>query len=239
MIELLENAECSIPIAGIQGMTTIDYPGHLAAVFFTKGCTWNCRYCQNAELRHLNSDAIVSWDSVITFLESRAGFLEGIVISGGEPTVHASLPELLSIIRRLGYKTALHTNGFNPSKLEKLLAKNLVDYVAMDIKGPPKAYDRITQSKNSCLHVSRSIRIIVSSGVDYEFRTTYHPAVISEEELLETMKICAFTGVKRYYLQKFRKEGVGDPELVNNGDVCLPESAVKLGKELFPVFETR
>ena len=121
-----------------------------------------------------------------------------------------------------------------------IIEKGLVDYIAMDIKGPPRAYDRITQCNGTCLPVSKSITMIISSGITYEFRTTYHPAILSEEELIEVMKAISYSGCKRYFLQQFQKEGVLNKELVKNYETySLPKSAVKLGKTLFPEFGIR
>ena len=235
----IEKVVIDIPFAGIQGLTTIDFPGYLSAVIFTRGCPWNCRYCHNHELRDYINESLVSWESIESFLISRLGYLEGIVISGGEPTLHPSLPDLLSYIRELGFKTAIHTNGFLPALLQKIIKKGLVDYVALDVKGPPRVYDRITRNRDTCLPVSKSINIIISSGIEYEFRTTYHPMILSEEELLETMQTLSSIGCRRYYLQKFRKNGVCDAELVKFELSVLPVSAVTLGEKLFPEFGTR
>jgi len=237
---VLEKIIDKVPVAGIQKLTTIDFPDHIAAVLFTSGCPWKCRYCHNPELRSYCNNSHISWNSLENFLKSRKGYLDGIVISGGEPTVHSSLPEFLKRIREIGYKTAIHTNGFYPHILQMIIEKGLVDYIAMDIKGPPRAYDRITQCSGTCFPVSKSITMIISSGITYEFRTTYHPAVLSEEELIEVMKAISCAGCKRYFLQQFQKEGVRDEELVKNYEIySLPESAVKLGKDLFPEFGIR
>jgi pyruvate formate lyase activating enzyme len=230
----------NIPIAGIQPMTTIDFPGKIAGVLFTQGCSWQCRYCQNPSLRNIDSTTILPTDSVLEFLESRAGFLEGIVISGGEPTIHSSLPHLLEYIKNLGYAVALHTNGYFSDMLSCILKRGLVDYIALDIKAPPHAYDRITQVKNSCFSVAKSIKAILSSGVDYEFRTTYHPSIISEQELVSTITAVHGVGAKRYYIQRFQRQGVVDPEL--SGDsriVVIPEIAVLKAQRFFEVFEVR
>ncbi|MFC1539248.1 anaerobic ribonucleoside-triphosphate reductase activating protein, partial [Candidatus Latescibacterota bacterium] len=212
---VLEKIANGIAIAGIQKLTTIDFPNNIAAVLFTSGCPWGCRYCHNAGLRSKKSEHIVDWDSLQNFLEDRKGYLDGIVISGGEPTLNESLPELLTYIRGFGYKTAIHTNGFYPNMLKRIIENGLVDYIAMDIKGPPRVYDRITLCSETCFPVSKSIQMVVSSGIDYEFRTTYHDLVLSEKELLETIKAISYTGCKRYFLQKFHKEGVEDEELIN------------------------
>ncbi len=230
----------TVPIAGIESMTTIDFPDKIAAVLFTQGCPWQCRYCHNHSLTSSDSSKLLSWDSVEEFLESRTGFLEGIVLSGGEPTLHPSLPELLAWIRDLGYATAIHTNGYFPDMIRLLLKKELVDYVAMDIKAPPRAYDLITKVKNSCISVARSIEIITTSGVEYEFRTTYHPALLSEQELMETIHAVSSVGTKRYFIQHFKNLGVDDPELVASGDVItIPENVIREARKLFPVFGVR
>jgi len=237
---VLEKLIDEIPVAGIQKLTSIDFPDHIAAVLFTSGCPWKCRYCHNPDLRSYSSKSYISWNSIVDFLESREGYLEGIVISGGEPTVHQSLPDFLKYIREIGYETAIHTNGFFPHMLQKIIEKGLVDYIAMDIKGPPRAYDRITQCTGTCFPVSKSIQMIISSGIKYEFRTTYHPLVLSEEELIDIMGAISYAGCKRYFLQRFQKKGVRDEDLVKNYEMySLPESAVKLGEELFPEFGIR
>jgi pyruvate formate lyase activating enzyme len=219
-------------------MTTIDFPGKIAAVLFTRGCPWNCRYCHNSGIRR--DGECVSWDQVESFLRERAGFLEGVVVSGGEPTFHRNLPALLMWLRGLGYATAIHTNGYSPSMLLHILKKGLADYIAMDIKAPPAVYDRVTRIPNTCIGVSRSINIILESGVDYEFRTTWHPSVLSEHELLETVRAASLVGVKRLFIQRFRSAGVEDQELVQ-GPECefVPEEIVKEASRLFPVFAVR
>lgn len=231
---------CEIPVAGIERLTTIDFPGYLAAVFFTRGCPWKCRYCHNSGLRTENYAGSMNLAEIEKFLDSRKGYLEGIVVSGGEPTMHVSLPDFLQIIREKGYKTALHTNGYYPDMLNTIIHGQLVDYIAMDVKAPPQIYDTITGVAGSCLPVSKSIRTIVSSGVLYEFRTTYHPLLISENDLLNAMKAIQSCGGKKYYLQRFRKDGVNDRELLDSCDeITIPPSAIALGEKLFDEFGIR
>ena len=224
-----EKVISDIPVDGIHKMTTIDFPGCLAAVIFTRGCPWKCRYCHNPKLREYSTENSLSWDVISDFLKSRKGYLDGIVFSGGEPTMHKSLPEFLSLVREMGYKTAIHTNGFYPDMIRTIIKKGLVDYIAMDVKAPPRAYDRITLSSGSCFPVSKSIKLIISSGIDYEFRTTFHPLLLTENELIELMKSLFRIGVKRFYLQRFQKEGVRDDELINDFDICMiPDRAIFL-----------
>lgn len=231
---------CLVPVAGIQAMTTIDFPGHLSAVFFLRGCPWFCRYCHNPSLRNNDVGESTPRSHVETFLRERSGFLEGIVVSGGEPTFQKELPAFLEWVRGFGYDIALHTNGFFPGMLRRVMAKKLVDYVAMDIKAPPKAYDRVTGVENSCIAVSRSIDIILSSGVDYEFRTTYHPDILSEGELREIVRVMSAIGVKRYFIQRFRSHGVADEELSKSCDVVsIPDDIVDEARHVFETFEVR
>ncbi len=237
---VLEKIKSGISIAGIQKMTTIDFPEHISAVLFTAGCPWNCRYCHNPGLRTMDKVSEVDFSTLEDFLERRKDYLDGIVVSGGEPTSHESLPELLSFIREFGYDTAIHTNGFYPNMLKRIIVERLVDYIAMDIKGPPRAYDRITRTNNTCFPVSKSIHAVVSSGIKYEFRTTYHHIILSEQELLDTMRAISYTGCSTYFIQKFQPEGVADRELLADSELCgIPESAVMLGRSLFDTFDIR
>lgn len=239
-MEVLKYTAYDVPVAGIQPFTTIDFPGKIAAVFFTQGCPWHCRYCHNAALRFSSPANCVSRDSLESFLSSRAGFIEGIVVSGGEPTIHASLPYLLSGIKEYGYKTALHTNGNNPEMLGSILRQGLVDYVAMDVKAPPAAYDRITRCTNTGISATRSISKILSSQVDCEFRTTYHPSLLTEEELMDTVHAVYNAGARKYYIQRFTKKGVRDEELILGGDyVEIPDAVVQEARKLFSVFDVR
>lgn len=239
-MSLVQKITRDFPVAGIQPLTTIDFPGKIAGVFFTGGCPWRCRYCHNPSLRDFNRESSLSRDDIEEFLQNRTEFLEGIVISGGEPTFHSSLPYLLEWIRDFGYSTAIHTNGCFPKILRCILKKRLVDYIAMDIKAPPAAYDRVTRAHNTGIAVARSIKLLLSSNVDYEFRTTYHPDILSEKELIDTMHAISCAGAKRYFLQRFRVKGVMDQELVKSGDVIdIPQAAINEAQILFEEFEVR
>ncbi len=229
----------SLPIAGIEPMTTIDFPGRLAAAFFVAGCPWRCRYCHNHLLQN-SGEPVKSWQEVESFLDKRRGFLEGIVISGGEPCMHKSLPAFLAMLREKGYATAVHTNGYYSAMLRRILMTGLVDFVAMDVKAPPRAYDRVTGGQGTCIEVSRSIDLIINSDCDYEFRTTYHPDILSEHELIETTRAIAAAGAKRFYLQRFRNIGVADKELSESCELAIiPDAAVELAESLFDTFEVR
>lgn len=163
-------------IRGFQEVSLIDYPGHIAAVIFTGGCMFRCPFCHNASLaknaKHL---PFFSFDQVIETLISRKSVIEAVVISGGEPTIHPQLPELIHKIKELGFKVKLDTAGVNPDMLEKVLPH--LDYVAMDIKHSFKKYSSAIGISVTLDKIKKSIVLIQQSGVPYEFRTTVVPGL--------------------------------------------------------------
>ena len=174
------------------------------------------------------------------FLTARKGFVEGVVLSGGEPTFHPSLPDLLFWIRSMDYVTALHTNGYFPNMLSRLLEEGLVGFVAMDVKAPPLIYDRVTRVNGSWEMASRSIESILSSEAEYEFRTTYHPELLSEDDLINIIHYLHDAGATRYFIQRFQPRGVLDQELVRTGErIIVPETVLEEAENLFEVFEVR
>ncbi|MCM8900108.1 anaerobic ribonucleoside-triphosphate reductase activating protein [Caldicoprobacter algeriensis] len=189
-------------IAGIQKNSFVDYPGNIAAVVFTPGCNLNCYFCHN---RHIinpeNIDVTYDINDVMRFLDARRSFLDGVVISGGEPTFQPDLEEFIVKIKGLGYLVKLDTNGTRPSVLEKLINKNLVDYIAMDIKAPFEKYNEICGVEVDITSIQQSIEIIMNAGCDYEFRTTFVPN-LNKDDILEIAR--TIRGAKRYVLQQFR-----------------------------------
>ncbi|MGF1484144.1 MAG: anaerobic ribonucleoside-triphosphate reductase activating protein [Opitutales bacterium] len=177
----------NIPIGGLQRCSLVDYPGKVAAVIFTRGCPWRCSYCHNPSLvdpAHFDrSDSVPTVSEVMRFLESRRNQLEGVVVSGGEPTLHPELPELLTKIRSLGFLTKLDTSGVFPDRLEALLKADLLDFVAMDLKAVPDAYPDLVQRPVDPQDLRRSADLIRQSGLPHEFRTTVLPNVHSTEDL--------------------------------------------------------
>lgn len=171
-------------IGGLIKFTLIDYPGHVAAVVFTQGCNFRCRYCHNPELvyPHLLQESMPKED-VLSFLRKRKGTLEGVVITGGEPTMHLGLMDFMAEIKALGYKIKLDTNGTKPEVLQEAIERQLVDFVAMDLKAPLEKYSLITGVEFDPKIIQRSMDIIVASGLPYEFRTTYDKEVLTEEDI--------------------------------------------------------
>jgi pyruvate formate lyase activating enzyme len=199
-------------IGGFQKFTLADFPGKIAAIVFTRGCGLRCPYCHNPELVDPARYAPpIPVEEVLDFLAQRRGRLSGVVVTGGEPTLHADLPSFLTEVRRLGFATKLDTNGTNPDMLAALIGQGLLDYVAMDVKAPCAAYERVTRAAVRGEDIRRSIELIVGSGVANEFRTTWLPSLMSIEELGEIagmVKGCAL-----FVLQAFRPTAVLDEGL--------------------------
>jgi pyruvate formate lyase activating enzyme len=169
-------------IAGLQKVSVIDYPGVPAAVIFTQGCNMTCPYCHNPQLvyPHLFETTIRDED-IFSFLKKRQNLLKGVVITGGEPTVQKDLVEFIEKIKNLKFSIKLDTNGGTPRVLKELIDKNLLDFIAMDIKSPLDKYNLFF--KGDFEMIKQSINIIQSSGIAHIFRTTYDTSVLSESDL--------------------------------------------------------
>jgi len=195
----------SLRIGGLLPLTTIDFPGRLAAVVFCQGCPWRCSYCHNAELLCASAEPRVPWSKLVAFLERRRGLLDGVVFSGGEPTLQPALPEALAEVRALGFQTGLHTAGMYPQHLAEVLP--LLDWVGLDIKGPWHRIDDITAGRDAAPRVQASLARLVASGVAYECRTTWHPQLFSVGELDALAADLASRGVAHWVLQQCRIDG--------------------------------
>lgn len=204
-------------IAGLQKMTLTDFPENVACILFLKGCNFRCPYCQNSELIDYKiDDNYILKEEVFDFLKKRQGILDGVVISGGEPTVNKDLPKLIKEIRDLGFKIKLDTNGTNPQMLKELLEDEFIDYVAMDIKNVPTKYLETTglSEKNIQIleNVQKSIDILKKSKVDHEFRTTIMKNYHNIEDLEEINKLIGKD--EKYFIQNFE-----DSEYVLNHNI--------------------
>jgi len=174
-------------IGGLQKVSLIDYPGRISAIVFTQGCNFRCPYCHNPELVDpAQYGPILSEEEVISFLEKRRGKLDAVTVTGGEPTLQPDLDRFLQTIKGMGYLTKIDTNGSNPDVLERLIRGRLVDYLAMDVKGPLKKYERIANVKVKTAKIRRSIELITASGIEHEFRTTVVRSQLDNEDLIAT-----------------------------------------------------
>ncbi len=177
-------------IGGLQKISLIDYPGRISAIVFTQGCNFRCPYCHNPELVDpAQYGPILSEEEVISFLEKRRGKLDAVTVTGGEPTLQPDLDRFLQEIKGMGYLTKIDTNGSNPDVLERLIRGRLVDYLAMDVKGPLKKYERIANVKVKTEKIRRSIELITASGIEHEFRTTVVRSQLDNKDLIATAEL--------------------------------------------------
>lgn len=200
-------------LAGMEPLTTVEWPGRLAAVLFFQGCPWRCRYCHNARLVRARSANLRPWEEALDFLRERRGFLDSVILSGGEPLFQPRLLEAAEEIRGLGYDVALHTNGYDPEHLDRLLDSGTVQMVSMDVKAPFDAYEGVTRRPKSGVVARRSVEIVLASGVPYEFRTTYHSDLLTAQDLRTIAADLHAMGAQTYYLQAYRDEGSPDMAL--------------------------
>ena len=184
----------------------------LAAVVFCQGCSWRCGYCHNPGLIPPQGEHEVRWESVLELLQRRHDLLDGVVFSGGEPTLQSDLDDAIREVRALGFKIGLHTGGIYPQRLEAILP--LLDWVGMDVKAPFPDYTRITGAPGSGARAQDSLKLILASGVAHEIRTTVHPALLENEDVLTIAGDLAVRGVKHYVIQAFRSQGCQDEMLV-------------------------
>lgn len=193
----------------LQRVSLLDYPGKIAAICFTGGCNLRCGFCYNRELV-LNPESLpgINEEEVLRYLGGHRDWLDGFVVTGGEPTVHPDLPDFLSKVKSLGYSVKLDTNGSNPRMLEELVQRGLVDYVALDVKAPlveERYHGVVGQCTNGVVdNVRKAIEMLLSGNVEYEMRTTVIPE-LSREDILSIAE--QIRGAKRYYLQQFVSNG--------------------------------
>ncbi len=205
-------------IGGIQKNSLIDYPGKLSSVIFCSGCNFDCPYCHNPGLvdGHVGCPNDLNTGAIFDFLDQRRGFLDGVVVSGGEPTLQPDLLDLCRRIKNLGFPVKLDTNGSRPRVLQSLIREGLVDYVAMDLKTDPVLYRAYIKRDCQPDPIVASVALIMESGIDYEFRTTCVKPIVTPqtvENIVELIK-----GARRYALQRFRNSGVLHPEFFKAGN---------------------
>ncbi len=193
----------NILVGGVETFSVVDYPGQLAAVVFMQGCPWRCPFCYNAHIQKIGAQTNFLWPKFLAFLNERRGKLDAVVFSGGEPLVQDSLGEAISEVKALGYKIGLHTGGYRPSHLQKILPQ--LDWVGFDIKAPfeTERYQAVTQT-NHLREVAESLDLLLASGIDFECRTTCDPRLLTPHDIREMARMLKDKGVKKYFLQKYR-----------------------------------
>lgn len=205
-----------IVVGGVEKFSAVDFPGVLTAVVFMQGCPWKCPFCHNASIRPILKENDFSWDLFVNFLKTRQGKLDAVTFSGGEPLVQDGLSEAIKDVKALGFKIGLHTGGYRPEHLAKILP--LVDWVGLDIKAPLEAekYKSIV-GVDQLDKVEKSLNLLLESGVDFECRTTCDPRFLTSEDLLAIAKELHKRGVKKYFLQKYRPV---ETDKVTTEDAC-------------------
>jgi pyruvate formate lyase activating enzyme len=220
-------------IGGLQKFSLLDYPGKISAIIFTQGCNFRCHFCYNPllvgpitsdkiqnnksqletkEKDHTSADSKqnsqqfgqIKEDDLFRFLKERVGKLEGVVVTGGEPLLHKDVEEFIAKIKKLGFLIKLDTNGTSPEKLQRLIDKRLIDYIAMDIKGSKENYKNVVDVDVDFKIIEKSVKIVMNSSLPYEFRTTVVPGLL---DVIEIKSIGKFLkGSKNWFLQSFKSD---------------------------------
>ncbi|MBC7108682.1 MAG: anaerobic ribonucleoside-triphosphate reductase activating protein [Methanomassiliicoccales archaeon] len=213
-------------IVGFSKTSLIDWDGCVASTIYLPGCNFRCPACHNRDLV-INPDSLeeISRGEIESYIRANEDFIDGVVITGGEPTIHKDLRELITWLRRLGMKIKLDTNGSRPEVIKELIEDELLDFIAMDIKAPLNdKYNDVSGVEAPLEEIKRSISLIMESGIDYEFRTTVVPIFLNENDI---ELIAAFIGgAKKYALQQFRPKNTIDERL----RVLNPYSTEKIRK---------
>jgi pyruvate formate lyase activating enzyme len=202
-------------IGGFQKFTLLDYPGKIAAVVFTMGCNFRCPYCHNPEIvdpKKINYENKIKTEEVLKFLSSRKNDLDGVCITGGEPTLQPGLAEFVKKIKDLGFLVKIDTNASHPKIIEDLSKRDMVDYWAVDLKTSPEKYNILTKKNNITENISASINLITKSNAEMELRTTVAPGVVEADDFNDMIKWVnkinpkTFSKLYRYSIQNFRPE---------------------------------
>ncbi|GAA5037362.1 anaerobic ribonucleoside-triphosphate reductase activating protein [Microbacterium fluvii] len=235
----------SLRIAGLSRLSSVDWPGRLAATIFLQGCPWDCFYCHNPSLIDPRTDGAIAWEQVEQFARSRVGLLDAVVFSGGEPTMQPGLGDAVSRVRDLGFAVGLHTGGAYPAALGRLLPQ--LDWVGLDIKTTDAAYDRVTGRPGGAANAWRSLELVLGNQalrehtdrpLAFEVRTTVHPAAIDDHGLGELGCRLADAGVRSWAVQRFRATGARSP-LPRVGQTAAEPQLDRIPRTRFASFTIR
>ena len=233
-------AENLINIGDIEKFSIVDWPNKIAVVAFLQGCPWRCPFCYNQTLQDFKAEGNASWDNLLHLLEHRKGVVDGVVFSGGEPLMQTNLAEAMEIVRNMGFEVGLHTGGYNPQALEKVISK--LSWIGFDIKAPFDAekYKIATGGFGDVEKIKQSLDIVLKSGINFECRTTCDPRILDCEDLYQIADTLAFLGVKEYYIQKYRPipSDTATPESECE-KFFKDEKLIAYLKNKFTIFDTR
>jgi len=193
-----------LKIAGLVSFTTIDFPGCLAAVVFLKGCPLRCPFCHNPDLQVFEGEGLHTWDEIVDFLQKRTKRLDGVVFSGGEPLMQTGIVDAVRQVKKMGYRVAVHTSGIYDERLAEILPD--LSWVGLDIKSAWNTYHKLSGLPNEKLvsHVQKSLNHLLTSGIEFECRTTCDPRYLKKQDLLNIVRDLKEIGVQNYALQKYR-----------------------------------
>ncbi len=228
-----------LDVGGFTPLSTTDWPGQLAAVVFVQGCPWRCHYCHNPSLQPREvgcGRGTHTWDRLLGTLQQRQGLLDGVVFSGGEPTLDAALERAMQEVRALGFEVGLHTAGLYPQRLSKVLP--LVDWVALDIKTEFEDYKAVTSVPRSGEPVQESLALVLASGKAHELRTTWHPDLISDAALMRMARMLKAAGAQHWVLQGYRATPVTEATL-GSGERTPPDELVARLSHIGPQLSVR
>lgn len=241
IIEQEKSKNFEIEVKGLIESSFLDWDGKIVSTIYLPKCNYRCPFCHNWELIETPEKfKTISNSEIDRLLLSNHDFLDGVCITGGEPTLYSGLCQYIDHLRDLGLKIKLDTNGTNPKMLEELIEEGSIDYIAMDLKGPlDERYERLTGVKTDLVSIKKSIDIIMSSGVDYEFRTTVVPTLIGAEDIKDISM--SISNAKKYVLQQFVPNHARDEELRETEPYPkeILQEFQKIAKEYIKVVETR
>lgn len=228
-------------VGGLARLSSVDWPGELAATVFAQGCPWDCAYCHNPHLipdqAPPDAPSAPSWTEVLEFLRTRVGLLDGVIFSGGEPLAQNALPVAVADVRTLGLRAGLHTNGAIPARLAEILPD--LTWVGLDVKAPRSCYERVTGRVDSGEKAFTSLQLLVADGIDMEVRTTVHPALLGEKELLRLAEELRDAGVRTWVLQPFRPDGARSDRVAPSPSAGISDALASRLAEGFASFSIR
>jgi anaerobic ribonucleoside-triphosphate reductase activating protein len=225
----------SLKIGGVTPFSATDYPGKLAVVVFVQGCPWRCGYCHNPHLQTRAGTDPVAWNDVLSRLRRRIGLLDAVVFGGGEPTIDPALADAMREVRALGFGVGLHSAGMYPRRLVEVLP--LLDWVGLDVKAPWLNYAAITGMADGARQARASAEAVLASGVAHEFRTTVHPSLHTEADILTLALSLQAMGVRHYVLQVARTTGCSNDRLNAISTASYPSAGLLAQVEnLFKTF---
>lgn len=227
-------------VGGVETFSTVDFPGHMAAVVFLQGCPWRCPFCYNTPLQTIGAATDFVWDKFIEFLERRKGILDAVVFSGGEPLVQDNLAAAMQQVKAMGYQIALHTGGYRPEKFAEILP--LVDWVGFDIKAPleEEHYQKAIGCKTPLNNILTSLELLLTSGKPFECRTTCDPRLLDIKDIYTIANTLKGKGVKEYHLQRYRPVPTDSVTTDNDCNQFFQDTALHdFLKSTFKIFDLR